>query len=183
MNTPDAKVHTSPFWQFSLKFYAMPGVGPACIVLQDESGVDVNVLLFLFWNASLGRALDVDDIKELDTVIGLWRDTTVIPLRGVRRALKSAPSIVAPEVAETFRTRIKQVELEAERLQQEAMYGIAQSGRYESGLAPVKAARISIASYQGILRPLPPQAIETVLSAFAKMTDSAKPAATGEKNR
>jgi uncharacterized protein (TIGR02444 family) len=170
MSVPDAKVKTSPFWQFSLKFYAMPGVGPACIALQDEAGVDVNVLLFLLWNASLGRALDANDVKELDATVGLWRDTTVIPLRGVRRALKSGPSIAAPEVTEAYRSRIKQVELEAERLQQEAMYAMAQSGRYEGGLAPLEAAKISVASYQELLQPLPHHPIETLLSVFAKMT-------------
>ncbi len=172
MTAPDTKVRTSPFWQFSLKFYALPEVGPACIALQDEARVDVNVLLFLLWNASLGRALDIDDVKALDATIGIWRDTIVIPLRGVRRALKAGPSIAAPEVTESFRTRIKQVELEAERLQQEAMYAMAASSDYGGGLAPVEAARISIASYQAILQPLPRHAIETVLSAFAKMTGS-----------
>ena len=172
MITSDAKIQSSPFWQFSLKFYALTDVGPACIALQDDAGVDVNVLLFLLWNALLGRALDIDDVKALDATIGLWRNTTVIPLRGVRRALKSGPSIAAPEVTESFRTRIKQVELEAERLQQEAMYAMAESAGYDGGLAPLEAAKISVASYQGILQPLPRHAIETVLSAFAKMIGS-----------
>ena len=172
MITSDAKVQVSPFWQFSLKYYALPDVGPACIALQDEAGVDVNVLLFLFWNASLGRALDIDDVKALDAAIGIWRDTAVIPLRSVRRALKSGPSIAAPEVTETFRTRIKQVELEAERLQQEAMHAMAESAGYDGGLAPVEAAKISIASYQAILQPLPRNPVETILSTFAKMTGS-----------
>jgi uncharacterized protein (TIGR02444 family) len=28
-------VSKSPFWQFSVKFYAVPGVADACIALQD----------------------------------------------------------------------------------------------------------------------------------------------------
>jgi uncharacterized protein (TIGR02444 family) len=172
MTAPDTMSRTSPFWQFSLKFYAMPGVGPACIALQDEAGADVNVLLFLLWNASLGRALDIDEVKAIEATIGIWRNMTVIPLRGVRRALKSGPSIAAPEVTEAFRTRIKQVELEAERLQQEAMYAMAESAGYDGGLAPAEAAKISIASYQAVLQPLPRNPVETILSAFAKMTGS-----------
>ena len=43
-NEPDSK---SPFWRFSIKFYGMPGVAPACIELQDQAMVDVNVLFFL----------------------------------------------------------------------------------------------------------------------------------------
>ena len=51
-------VSKSPFWQFSVKFYAVPGVAQACIDLQDQAGVDVNILFFLLWNATQNRALN-----------------------------------------------------------------------------------------------------------------------------
>jgi hypothetical protein len=102
-------------------------------------------------------------------MVGAWRDMTVIPLREMRRALKGSPPVMAAEAAEGFRTRIKQVELEAERLQQEAMYDLAQSGRFRRPAAtPVEAARISVASYQALLGTFPPAPTEAVLSAFAK---------------
>jgi uncharacterized protein (TIGR02444 family) len=170
MTSPaDTREATSPFWRFSLKFYAVPGVAPACIALQDDAGVDVNLLFFLLWNATQGRALNVDDVKELNATIGIWREATVIPLRAIRRAMKTGPSILAPEATEAFRTRIKQIELEAERLQQEAMYAMAQTSRYTaSGLGPTEAARISIASYQSVLRAFPRAPLDVILSAFAK---------------
>ena len=159
----------SPFWQFSIKFYSVPDVAPACIALQDEAGVDVNLLFFLLWNASFGRTLHKSEVEELDRIVGAWRKTTVVPLREMRRALKSSPNILAAETAETFRTRIKQAELEAERLLQEAMYAMTLSGRFShTAPSPLEAARASIASYQAILRPLPPKPLDTVLSAFAK---------------
>ena len=34
----------SPFWRFSLRFYRQPKVADACIALQEEAGVDVNLL-------------------------------------------------------------------------------------------------------------------------------------------
>jgi uncharacterized protein (TIGR02444 family) len=161
----------SPFWQFSIKFYAVPDVAPACIRLQDEAGVDVNVLFFLLWNATQGRALSEAEVRELDRVVGVWRDTVVVPLREMRRALKAAPTLLAPDAAEMFRNRVKATELEAERLQQEAMYALAQSGRFsERKLPPPEAARASIAAYQTILRPLPAEPLGTVLAAFAKNT-------------
>jgi uncharacterized protein (TIGR02444 family) len=165
----NSQVKKSPFWQFSIKFYAVPGVAPACIALQDEAGVDVNLLFFLLWNATLGRTLSESDVKELDRMIGEWRNTAVIPLRNLRRALKSPPAMLTPDVAEAFRNRIKAVELEAERLQQEAMYALAQSGRFgKATLAPVAAARANVAAYQTILSPLPPEALAVVLAAFAQ---------------
>jgi len=171
MTAADAKTQPSksPFWQFSIKFYAVPGVAPACITLQDEAGVDVNLLFFLMWNASLNRTLTKDEVAELDRTIGVWRNTAVIPLREIRRALKTPPAMLTPYVAETFRNRIKTAELEAERLQQEAMYALAQSGRFRgSAPTPVEAARANLTSYQAILRPFPPQPLEVVLTAFAK---------------
>lgn len=168
-NKQSTSVQNSPFWQFSIKFYALPGVAPACITLQDEAGVDVNLLFFLLWNATFGRTLAKAEVAELDRMIGAWRNTTVIPLREMRRALKTAPAILAPETAEAFRNRIKAAELEAERLQQEVMYALAQSGRFaRTAPSPIEAARASIDAYQALLRPLPREPIETVLAAFAK---------------
>ena len=116
----------SPFWQFSIKFYAVPGVADACIALQDQAKVDVNILFFLLWNATQGRAFNAADVTEIERRIGPWRDIAVVPIRNIRRALKSPPPVMEPAAAEGLRTRIKAVELEAERLQQEALYGLAQ---------------------------------------------------------
>ena len=165
----NALTRKSPFWRFSIKFYAVPGVAPACIELQDRGGVDVNVLFFLLWSATQNRALNAADVAELDRVIGEWRDAAVVPLRGVRRALKTPPAVMPPDAAEGFRTRIKAVELEAERLQQEAMYDLAQSGRFGHAAAtPIEAAQISVKSYQALLGPLPAAPLQTVLAALAK---------------
>jgi uncharacterized protein (TIGR02444 family) len=165
----NAPTRQSPFWRFSLKFYAMPGVAPACIELQDRANVDVNVLFFLLWNATQKRALGNAEVAELDRLIGAWRNAAVIPLRDVRRALRSPPPVMAPEVAESFRTRIKQVELEAERLQQEALYDLAQSSRLGKPAATsTEAARVNVNAYQALLGAFPPGPLAAVLSAFAK---------------
>jgi uncharacterized protein (TIGR02444 family) len=162
-------VSKSPFWQFSIKFYAVPGVAEACIALQDQAKVDVNMLFYLLWNATQGRAFNAADITEIEHRIGPWREMAVVPIRSIRRALKSPPPAMAPEAAEGLRTRIKAVELEAERLQQEALYGLALSSRLGRP-APSKAdaARDSVSSYQGVIGPFPPEPLDAVLSAFAK---------------
>jgi uncharacterized protein (TIGR02444 family) len=162
-------VRKSPFWRFSVKFYAVPGVADACIALQDQARVDVNILFFLLWNATERRALNADEVAEVERTIGGWRDMAVVPVRNVRRALKAPPPVMAPDVAEGFRTRIKAVELEAERLQQEALYDLARSGRFGQPVdSPAEAARTSVSAYQGVIGPFPPAPLDTVLSAFAK---------------
>jgi uncharacterized protein (TIGR02444 family) len=171
-----AAASQSPFWRFSIRFYAMPGVAPACIELQDRAGVDVNVLFFLLWNATQNRALSEQDVAAVERAIGPWRDGTVVPLRNVRRALKTPPPAMMAEAAESLRNRVKSVELEAERLQQEALYHFAQSGRLgHNASTPLEAARASLASYQTLLKsipsaaPMPPAALEAVLSALASL--------------
>src|SRR2546423_9580919 len=115
----------SPFWRFSLQFYRQPAVADACIKLQDEAGVDANLLFFLLWLALQRRTFSESEVEWLESKVGPWRDATVIPIRNVRRALKVPPALVAAAAAELFRTKIKAVQLEAERLQQEAMYQLA----------------------------------------------------------
>jgi uncharacterized protein (TIGR02444 family) len=147
----------------------VPGVAQACIELQDKANVDVNILFFLLWNATQGRAYKKADVAEVERLIGAWRDMAVVPVRNVRRALKAPPAVMSAEAAEAFRTRIKAVELEAERLQQEALYDLAQSSRLgQPAASPARAARTSVDAYQGVLGPFPPGPLDTVLSAFAK---------------
>jgi len=158
----------SPFWRFSLQFYRAPNVADACIALQEEAGVDVNLLLFLLWHARQRRRLTVAEVAALEEKIAPWRDVTVIPLRSVRRALKSPPALVEASTAEAFRNRIKAVELEAERLQQEAMYALAPLG--VQGDNADEAARANVAAYEQMRAVrFPPSATETLLSAFAAM--------------
>jgi uncharacterized protein (TIGR02444 family) len=166
-------VSKSPFWRFSVKFYAEPGVAPACIELQDQAGVDVNVLFFLLWNATKGRTFSRAHVVEIERQIGPWREMAVVPLRAVRRTLRSPPAAIAPDAAEGLRTRIKAVELEAERLQQEALYQMAQAdGLGEPAAAPADAARGSVAAYEATLKPFPKSAIEAVLTAFSSFQAS-----------
>ena len=71
----------SPFWRFSLRFYRQPGVADACIALQEESGVDVNLLMFLLWQARAARSFSAAEVAGLESRIGGWRDIDVVPLR------------------------------------------------------------------------------------------------------
>ena len=156
----------SPFWRFSLQFYRQKGVADACIALQEQSGVDVNLLLYLLWHARECRTFAVGDIEWLERKIGPWREATVIPLRGVRRALKVPPALVDAPIVEAFRTRIKAVELEAERLQQEAMYGLA-APPGERAASPTAAANASIAAYETICaHSFAAPAVQTLLAQF-----------------
>jgi uncharacterized protein (TIGR02444 family) len=157
----------TPFWRFSLNLYRQPGVSDACIALQDGCGVDVNLLLFLFWLASDDRQLSAADVKLLDDNVRDWRNLTIIPIRNARRKLKDAATLVEPARQEAFRTKVKAIELEAERLQQEALYEFSRSGPLGTAAPAAAAARANIAAYQGVLgTSFPNQATGTLLGAF-----------------
>jgi len=159
----------SPFWRFSLGFYRQPEVAEACIRMQDEAGVDVNLLFYLLWHASLERRLTRAEVERIERQIAPWREQVVAPLRAIRRAIKVPPPAIEAGTAEAYRTKVKGLELEAERLQQEALYDLAQTSRFgEAAGSPDEAARANIAAYQAILgRPLPHHAVETVMAAFS----------------
>ncbi len=166
MNETPTSAET-PLWRFSLNFYRQAGVSDACIDLQDGCGVDVNLLLFLFWLASDHRQLSAEEVKMLDDNVRDWRNLTIVPIRDLRRRLKGTATLVEPGKQEAFRNKVKTVELEAERLQQEALYEFTKSGPLGSPTAPAAAARANIAAYEsalGIDFPKSPTAV--LLGAF-----------------
>ena len=163
-----AGMTASPFWTFSLAIYGKPGVPPACLTLQGESGVDVNVLLFGLFLASRGRALGAGDFAKIDAVVEPWRRAAVVPLRQVRTFLKTPPEAFAGDAAEALRSRVKAVELEAERLQQEALYGLFGESLGLAGEAGRETARRNVGAYATYLgKGFDEAAVAAILRAFA----------------
>jgi uncharacterized protein (TIGR02444 family) len=104
-------------WDFALRLYGTPGVGEACLLLQDESGVDVPVLLFCAWLAKNSVALSPPEIARIDGLVADWRNEVIEPLRAVRRRLKSGPHPAPIPETETLRNGVKAVELSSERIE------------------------------------------------------------------
>ena len=154
----------NPLWLFSLDVYGRPGVAPACLALQDEAGADVNLVLFLLWCAATGRPLDAAAVAAADTGLERWREAVVEPLRAVRRAMKA--DLLPAVDTEGCRQRIKAVELDAERLSQEALLAIAPARGLGDASAAAAAHLALYASHLG--RPLPQDALRTLLAALPR---------------
>ena len=168
MSDSETKSKSTPFWRFSLRFYRQPGVSDACIALQDDCGVNVNLLLFLLWLASQGRTLAADEVKKLDDKVRSWRELTIVPIRDTRRKLKGTPTLVDQGKQEAFRNKVKAVELDAERLQQEALYQFTKSGPLGRQAPPQDAARSSVSAYERALgKNFPKQPVDVLLGGFA----------------
>jgi uncharacterized protein (TIGR02444 family) len=157
----------SPFWRFSLRFYRQNGVADACIALQDGCGVDVNILLFLLWLATDRRRAATDEVAAVCAKAGPWRDDVVAPLRSLRRRLKDRAPLVERNTAELFRTRIKAVELEAERLQQEALFALTPSLATTNEPSVEAAVRANVAAYERVAgRAFTPAAVDVLVAAL-----------------
>ena len=158
---------TSPFWTFSLGYYRGAGVSEACLELQDNCGVDVNVVLFLLWQASQKRRLAAGDVKALADKVRPWQIDVIGPIRALRRKLKTDAPLLDKGSAELFRTKIKAIELESEKLQQQAMYAMAAGLAAETAPSAEAAARASIAAYESALgRPFTAAAVDTLIAAL-----------------
>lgn len=112
-----------PHWSFALRLYSRAGVSEACLTLQDQLGVDVNVLLFaLFAAVSRGVPLDNGDIADMDLTVAAWRSGIVEPLRSLRHLMKNGPEPAPSGVTERLRQQIKQAELSAEQIEQAVLF-------------------------------------------------------------
>jgi uncharacterized protein (TIGR02444 family) len=106
------------FWNFSLQIYGKPGVGQACVALQDGLGLDVNLLLFCCWHGRENRALAQEDIRRAMAAAEAWQREVVQPLRAVRRRLKAGVAPVSSVESEALRRKVNDLELEGERIAQ-----------------------------------------------------------------
>lgn len=109
-------------WEFSLDVYSAESVAPSCLALQDDIGVDVNILLLSLLATRLKhRALTRDEIGAADQLICHWRDDIVVALRRIRRRLKVGPSPAPNADTNALRNTVKAAELDAERIQQRVL--------------------------------------------------------------
>ena len=121
MSAPESELEAAS-WAFALAIYARPGVADACLTLQNEVGVDVMLLMMAtFATVKRRTLLTADEIGALDQACGPWREQIVKKLRTIRTELKTGPRPAPSEATEPFRSRIKTLELEAERLENQLL--------------------------------------------------------------
>jgi uncharacterized protein (TIGR02444 family) len=118
------------FWDYSLRVYGLAGVANACLSLQDRFGLDINLLLYCCWLGANDRVLDPATLGRADEFARPWADNVVKPLRAARRWMKhrASPSPISSEDYAQLRGAIKALELSAERLQQQVLEHVADSG-------------------------------------------------------
>jgi uncharacterized protein (TIGR02444 family) len=109
-------------WEFSLDFYARPGVSAALIELQDRAGLNVNLILFALWHGLSGRGrLNDERLAVADQAVRAIQADIVMPLRALRRRFRTNPDVDIQRLREA----IKALELDAEKIAQARLAGCA----------------------------------------------------------
>lgn len=121
----------NPLWQYSLDVYRREGVEPLLLRLQDDFGLDVNVLLYAAWLGAQDTALTPAHCADVLAATAVWRSGVVAPLRELRRGLGNI------EAAEAVRERVKALELEAEEAQQDLIHACYREAGLAAGGASV----------------------------------------------
>lgn len=162
----------SPFWRFSLSVYGRKGVPPACLALQDESGVDVNVLLFSLYLGTRGRALSVDEVRGIADLVDPWKSGIVVALRTARRNLKEPAAPFEGPSIEALRKAVKAAELEAERIQQETLFvSFPAETVGQTAAVAAEACAGNVEAYRGVLgTTFDAASVSTLLEAVASAT-------------
>jgi hypothetical protein len=92
----------------------------------------------------------------------------------VRRRLKGARTRVEAGKQEAFRNKVKALELEAERLQQEALYQFTRSGPLGKPADPRAAARGNVSAYERAIGVIfPKRGAGVLLGAFDSIAHGA----------
>lgn len=133
----------NPFWIHSLALYERDGAAPACLSLQDDHGLDVNVLLLCCWLGSRGVSLKTDEVDRAVSLAAEWSAPVIGRLRAVRRHLK--PLAGDPDIA-ALREDVAATELSAEQMQQARLYEVF-GALPEADAVPLAAAGANLALY------------------------------------
>ena len=121
---PDTKAARA-LWDFAVRLYGEPGVGEACLALQDRFGVDIPLML---WAAWLGGGAHPSALRAGDRAVGPWRARAVRPVRALRRNLRHSVAGLDDGAREEWRGSVKRLEIEAERLALGILAGVGQRG-------------------------------------------------------
>lgn len=106
------------FWDWSLECYDRPAVASACLRLQDQHGLNINICLWCCWLAEEGRTAG-PAIEQAINALKSWNGEITAAIRDIRRKLKDQPRAGA-----LYRS-VLACELDAEQVEQDILFELA----------------------------------------------------------
>ena len=110
------QMKNSPLWRFSNNIYRKEGVSEILLHVQDKFFIDVNMILFVAWLASINRSLTAADIQDAKKLVSLWRIKAIVPIRNIRRSLKDFSGI------DYLYENVKKLEIDTEKEELKILY-------------------------------------------------------------
>jgi len=150
-------------WDFAVAIHGEPGVDAGLIDLQDNHGQCVSYLLWAVWAARHGPPVTETELEMAAGLARDWEAEVTAPLRAARRNLKRSWPPMADVRREALRTRVKAVELSAERTLLEALEAATpkRTGRAGDSVAEGLHAAMTVWS-----KPAPASALAPLLPIF-----------------
>ncbi len=157
------------FWDWSNRVYRLPGVADRLIALQDAHRLDVNLVLWCAWTGLTRGAVKPKSVRKALAASEDWNSQVVKPLRAARKALKSAPD--EADGADALKKKVKEAELDAERIEQSLLEGIAPTDTESA--ASAEAALANLQTYRAAAdAQCPDDVFETLIAALTAETDA-----------
>lgn len=110
----------SEFWNYSTQIWTLPGIEKVCLELQNEFETNVNILLYCSWTGDKKLRINDDDLQMLLDTAQPWQ-TIIKPLRDSRKMMKQSLLAMPPEMVDQTLKNIKEMELNAEHMEQLAL--------------------------------------------------------------
>jgi uncharacterized protein (TIGR02444 family) len=157
------------FWNFSLRVYAAPGVAQACLSLQDQHNLDVNLVLLCAWHGSHHGRIAPATFLDMHSFADAWSQNVIKPLRSVRVWMKGRESLVTnsegdPGSFDSLRNSIKSTELHGEKIQQQQLESMIIAPQIAFDLATAQAE--SLANFKEYLQLANAEEIQEALEHF-----------------
>jgi uncharacterized protein (TIGR02444 family) len=159
---------TGALWDWAVAAYGRPGAKGALLRLQEGAGVDVVLTLWRAWLWETGRAVSPEAEAGAIALSDAWRQGVVAPLRAARNALRPPPPGIGGEAASTLRRRILDAELEAERLQLQALERLT-TNQAQSATEEMRRDRGSLQDWLWTFPPLAPAPVVDISALSAAL--------------
>lgn len=171
--SPPRQPITEELPDFAVALYGEPGVAAACLLLQEQLDVDVNIVLFAaYLGAVRGHRLTAEQLPIVKDAVGLWHTEVVRSLRRVRKRLKTGPPPAPNNRTSALRAKIQALEIEAELIELSELGQMAATLVTKpccgSSLAKTIACIQMVALTGGTLGPDEDAAITTIASAATR---------------
>lgn len=117
------------FWTWAVERYSRDGVAALCLALQDDHDQNVPLLLWAAWGAAHGVRI-AGHVERAADVARVWSQAAIIPLRTIRRRLKTTLHEGDDADRLALRETVKTAELAAERALMSQLESLAVPGDF-----------------------------------------------------